>query len=83
MVISCRILKVNVSEQKGASKQIAVLDISQYLFSLLFPSAKCCFYSTGVMNSGAEIKGEIQVFSHAACHSFSCHNAACHNLQEL
>lgn len=42
MVISCRILNVNVYEHEGASKQIAGLDIAQYLFSLLFPSAKCC-----------------------------------------
>lgn len=83
MVISCRILKVNVCEQEGASKQIAILGISQYLFSLLFPSAKGCMCSIEGTNSGAGIKGEIRVFSHTACHNLSCHNTACHNPQQL
>lgn len=61
-VISCRILKVNICEQEGASKQAAVLGISEYFFSLLLHSAKQCIHSIGGMNTGAGIKGEIQFF---------------------
>lgn len=39
-VISCQILKVNICEHEGASKQTAGLGISKYLFSLLFLSEK-------------------------------------------
>lgn len=70
-VISCLILKVNICKQEGASKQTAVSGISEYLFSLLFPSAKRGICSIEGMNTGAEVKGEIWLFNYSACHNLS------------
>lgn len=83
MVVSWTIVKVNVCEQKESSKQVAVLDISQYIFFLLFSGAKCYINSVGDVNSDAGINGEIWVFSHTACHNLSCHDAVCHRPQML
>lgn len=70
-VISCRILKVNICEQEGASKQTAASGISEYLFSLLFSSEKKCIYSIAGMNTGAGVKGAIELFNDSACHNLS------------
>lgn len=72
-VISCQILKVNICEQEGASKQTAVLGISEYLFSLFFPGVKWCIYSIEGINTGAGIKGEIWLLNYHAWHNAPCH----------
>lgn len=81
-IISCWILKVNICEQEGASKHTEILGISEYLFSLLFSSAKQCVHSIGGMNTGAGIKAEIQFFHYNAVIIFH-HNVTCHKSQKL